>query len=103
MKVLTSAEFPEAIKSGVVMVDFFADWCGPCKMMGPVVEKLAEQAGDKASFYKVNVDNSQDIAQQFGIMSIPTIVIFKDGVKQVQDAGYRPLPELTKMLEKVLG
>ena len=67
MKVLNSNEFNDAIKSGTVVVDFYADWCGPCKMLGPVMESVAEKISD-VKFYKVNVDESEDVAAKYGIM-----------------------------------
>ena len=79
MKVLNSNEFNDAIKSGTVVVDFYADWCGPCKMLGPVMESVAEKISD-VKFYKVNVDESEDVAAKYGIMSIPSVFMFKDGV-----------------------
>ena len=78
MKILNSSEFDNAIASGVVLVDFYADWCGPCKMLAPVLEGLSEKM-DKVTFYKVNVDASSDLAGRYGIQAIPNLVIFKDG------------------------
>ena len=83
MKILNSSEFDNAIASGVVLVDFYADWCGPCKMLAPVLEGLSEKM-DKVTFYKVNVDASSDLAGRYGIQAIPNLVIFKDG-KAVED------------------
>ena len=62
-----------------VIVDFYADWCGPCKMMSPIVEKIAEELGDTVKVGKINVDENMELAQKFSIMSIPTIMIFKNG------------------------
>ena len=75
MKILNSSEFDNAIASGVVLVDFYADWCGPCKMLAPVLEGLSEKM-DKVTFYKVNVDASSDLAGRYGIQAIPNLVIF---------------------------
>ncbi len=68
---------------GTIIVDFFAEWCGPCKMMAPIYDEASKEAGEKARFGKVNVDANQKTAQKHGIMSIPTIIIFKDG-KEVE-------------------
>jgi len=70
---LTDANFSETIGSGITLVDFWAPWCGPCMMQGPIVEKVAESVGDKATVAKMNVDEAQQSAAQFGIRSIPTI------------------------------
>ena len=76
---LTSSNFEEITKEGVSMVDFWAPWCGPCRMIAPVIEELASDFEGKASVCKVNTDEEQDLAVKFGIRSIPTILFFKDG------------------------
>jgi thioredoxin 1 len=76
---LTSANFEATVKEGVSLVDFWAPWCGPCRMIAPVIEELAEAFEGKANICKVNTDEEQDIAVQYGIRSIPTIMFFKDG------------------------
>jgi len=76
---LTAANFDESIKEGVALVDFWAPWCGPCRMLAPVIEELAEDFDGKAKICKVNTDEEQDIAVKYGIRSIPTILFFKDG------------------------
>lgn len=79
---LNSSNFEETIKEGVSVVDFWAPWCGPCRMVAPVIEELAEQYDGKAKICKVNTDEEQDIAVKFGIRSIPTIVFFKNGKQE---------------------
>jgi len=64
---------------GVVIVDFWAEWCGPCKMLAPVFEKLSKEFGDKVKFAKINVDDYSDVAQKYGVMSIPCVIFFKNG------------------------
>ncbi len=76
---LTSANLDATIKEGVSLVDFWAPWCGPCRMIAPVIEELAEDFEGKANICKVNTDEEQEIAGKFGIRSIPTIIFFKDG------------------------
>jgi thioredoxin 1 len=74
---------------GNVVVDFWAPWCGPCKMVGPVLEKLAAEHNDKVSVAKVNVDENQELAARYGIMSIPTVILFEDGKVKSQIVGAR--------------
>ncbi len=79
--IFTNANFEaEVLKSdSPVLVDFYADWCGPCKMQGPIVHEVAESMGDKAKVGKLNVDENQEISQKYNVMSIPTLLIFKGG------------------------
>ena len=79
MEYLTEKNFEEKTKNGLVVVDFFATWCGPCRMMSPILEQAQEELGDSVKIYKVDVDEEEKISRSFGIMSIPTIYIFKDG------------------------
>ena len=76
---LTPANFEEVTKSGVSLVDFWAPWCGPCRMLGPVIDELAVDFDGKANICKVNSDEEQDLAVKFGVRSIPTIIFMKDG------------------------
>ena len=78
VKQINSNDFDNEISSGVVFVDFFATWCGPCKMLSPVVDDVSNEITN-VKFLKVDVDESEDIASKYGIMSIPTLIIFKDG------------------------
>ncbi len=89
IKNVTEETFGQAIKEGVVLVDFFADWCGPCRMMTPVLEKLASELGNKVSILKIDIDNAQQIATQFQVTSIPTLVLFKDGKEAGRLVGLR--------------
>jgi len=83
------ATFKDVIASApVVLVDFYADWCGPCKMLAPVLEELAEEKADSLTVAKVNVDDSPETANAFSIMSIPTIILFKDGQAVDKLVGY---------------
>lgn len=99
MKVLNSNEFADAIAKGTVVVDFYADWCGPCKMLGPVMESAAEKISD-VKFYKVNVDESEDVAAKYGIMSIPTVFLFKDGNLKAKSVGFIPEEEVLAWVNK---
>lgn len=77
--VLTKDNFNSSIESGVTLVDFWAPWCGPCKMQLPIVEELAGELSGQATIGKINVDEEPELASQFGVMSIPTLILFKDG------------------------
>ena len=85
-----------------VLVDFWAEWCGPCRMVGPVVEELSEEYDGKVSFAKVDIDKNPRIASQYGIMSIPTLMIFKGGKPMSNIVGFRPKAELKKSLDAAL-
>ena len=77
--VLTKDNFNQSIENGVSLVDFWAPWCGPCKMQLPIVEELAAELEGQATIGKINVDEQPELAAQFGVMSIPTLILFKDG------------------------
>lgn len=85
---LTKKDFEEKIEKGVFLVDFWAVWCGPCRMAGPVIDELAEEYKDKALVGKVNVDEEQELAANFGVMSIPTVIVFKDGKEVERVTGF---------------
>ena len=90
----------EVMKSNSpVLIDFWAPWCGPCRMMGPIIEQLAEEYEGKAKVGKVNVDEEGELSQAFGVMSIPTIVLVKDGKVVKQAVGARPKAEVEAMLQ----
>ena len=90
----------EVMKSNIpVLIDFWAPWCGPCQMMGPIIEQLAEEYEEKAKVGKVNVDEEGELSQAFGVMSIPTIVLVKDGKVVKQAVGARPKTEVEAMLQ----
>ena len=98
---ITGKEFEEkVIKSDKpVLVDFFATWCGPCKMMSPIVEQIAEELEDKVNVYKIDTDKDQELAYKYEIMSIPTFLIFKDGKLVNKLVGMRDKEELMKELK----
>jgi thioredoxin 1 len=99
VKTLTDATFDGEIASGSVIVDFWAPWCGPCRMVGPVIDEIAQEHGDKVNVGKVNVDENPAIAQKFGIMSIPTIILFKDGEPAKKVIGARSKADFLKEFE----
>ena len=90
-------EFDELIKNEKVLVDFFATWCGPCKMIGPNIEKLAEENAD-ATVIKIDVDKHPEIAAVYGVQTIPTLIAFKKGQIVYQKIGFFPYPEILAMI-----
>lgn len=98
---LTSANFDVA-KEGVALVDFWAPWCGPCRMLAPVIDELAEEFDGKAKICKVNTDEVQDLAVEFGIRSIPTILFFKNGEVVDQMVGAQSKQALKDKLNSLL-
>jgi thioredoxin 1 len=101
---IEEAKFDELVLKAKlpVLVDFWAPWCGPCRMVAPVVEELAQDFDGKVSFVKLNVDNSPKVASQYGIMSIPTLMLFKAGKPVDTIVGFRPKAELKKSLDAAL-
>lgn len=102
MEIITKENFNEVVTNGVVLVDFFATWCGPCKMLSPVLEKVAEELAGEVKVVKVDVDQDSELAMQFGIMSVPTMIIFKNGeaVKKLQ--GFMAQPQLVAALSEFI-
>jgi len=101
--VLTSADFDSTIASGVTLVDFYADWCGPCQRLLPVIDDMARSYEGRANICKVDVDMSGDIAGKFGIMSIPTLLLFKDGQLVEKVVGLQSPEQLTDLVDKHLA
>jgi len=97
---VTSENFKQVVSSEVpVLIDFWAPWCGPCRMLTPVVEGIAEEMAGKLVVGKVNVDEQPDLAAQFGVMSIPTLAVFKGGKLTGTSVGVRPKAAILKLLE----
>ena len=89
LKYLNDDNFQETIKQGVTLVDFYADWCGPCKMIGPLVEQLAVELDGKATIAKLDIETAQKTTSSFSVTSIPTIIIFKDGKEVKRFVGVK--------------
>lgn len=103
-KVINTSEFRDKVENGkgVAVVDFFATWCGPCKMLAPVFAEAGEDMKDEATFYKLDIDESLEIAQQFGVASVPTMIVFKDGKAVDQIVGFMPKDRLISKIKKSL-
>ena len=99
---ISGHSFNDFIKENMVLVDFFAEWCMPCLMLAPVVEEMAEKFSGKIKFGKINIDNEADLASKFGVMSIPTLIVFKDGVELDRIMGAMPAEQLEEKLNSLL-
>ena len=89
----------KVVNDEVAVVDFSATWCGPCRMLAPVLEEISEKLGDKVSFYAVDVDESAGLAMMFNVNSVPCLVLLKNGKPVSQSVGFRPEPQLTAWIE----
>lgn len=98
----TDANFQETVKEGLVLVDFWAPWCGPCKMIAPILEELSGKVGDSVTIAKVNVDENPETSDRYEVMSIPTLKLFKDGVDVSTLIGVRSLAELEALVNQHL-
>ena len=98
-KILNASSFEQEVlkNNGTVLVDFYADWCGPCKMLAPVIDEIAQQRTD-VTVGKVNVDSCPGIAANYGIMSIPTLIVFKEGKEYIRAVGGRSKKEILSMI-----
>ena len=102
-KNLKTTEFDAIVdEASLAMIDFWAVWCGPCKMLSPAVEDIAERYGDKVLVGKVNVDEEPELARRFGVMSIPTVVFLKNGREFDRKVGVMPVQAFTDVLDKNL-
>ena len=103
VQIVGAGDFADATQSGVVLVDFFATWCRPCRMQAPILEQIAPEFEGRAKIIKVDTDLAQDIAVRFGIQSIPTLVIMKDGKTVARFDGVQQAETLKPALEKAMG
>lgn len=101
MKIVNKDDFDTEVSQGVVLVDFYADWCGPCKMIAPILQELSTAYEGQVKIVKVNVDADGELAQRFDVMSIPTLIAFKDGKPVERRTGFMPKPELEKLIQSV--
>ncbi len=102
MKIINEEQYAEEVlkSKGVVMLDFFATWCGPCRMISSVLDEIEDER--KIPVYKMDVDENQNIPREYGVLSIPTVCIFKDGVFQEKFLGYRGKAEILDLLNKYM-
>ena len=103
-QIINQNEFEEKVLKAdkPVLVDFYADWCGPCKMMIPVLDQLSAEKADQLEIYKINVDENSDVAKQYRVMSIPNMILFKDGEPALNIVGAMSKNDLWKKLEAAL-
>ncbi len=90
----SSEDFTDLVKEGKVLVDFYADWCGPCQMLAPILEEV-----DFIDIIKINIDKHQELAAKFGVMSIPTLVLMNNGEEVKRDLGFKNMDQIKKMVE----
>lgn len=95
-----NGNYDELIKEGIVVVDFFATWCGPCKMLGPIIEKLGNSMNN-VKFIKVDVDKNEELARRYGVMSIPTIIFFKNGKEVKKHIGFIPEEAIKEIINNL--
>ncbi|MBO0997385.1 thioredoxin [Bacillus sp. SD075] len=97
---VTDDNFASEIKEGLVLVDFWAPWCGPCKMIAPVLNEIDLEMGDQVKIVKLNVDENSDTTSEYGVMGIPALILFKDGEKVDQAIGFQPKEVISALIRK---
>lgn len=103
VKKINATEFKEEALKGVSVVDFSATWCGPCQMLAPVLEEVSEEMGEQVDFYNVDVDENSGLAIEYGIASVPALLVLKDGVKQDILIGFKPKEVLVEEIRRSIA
>ena len=98
VKYLDDNNFKSSIEKGITLVDFYADWCGPCRMIAPIIQELAVELKDQATIAKLDIESSQNVASEFSVTSIPTIIVFKDGKEMKRVVGVRDKQTLKNLI-----
>ncbi len=96
---ITTGNFDDTVKEGVTLIDFWAEWCGPCKMVSPIIDEIAADYEGKAKVGKINIDNESEIAARFNVSSIPTLMVFKNGAEERRFVGVTQKTLLTEALD----
>ena len=104
IKHITKDNFNELVidSKKPVLVDFFATWCGPCKMLSPILEQVADEVADNVVVAKIDIDECMELAQEYGIMSVPTMILFKEGAEVSRNIGFRGKPQILDMINSKL-
>lgn len=102
VKKISQEEFEQVKNDDIAVIDFSAEWCGPCKMLAPVMDEVSEELGDSVSFYNIDVDQNMDIAQQYRIVSIPALLVLKKGEKVDMQIGFQPKNGVVEFIKKHL-
>ena len=102
VKKISQEEFEQVKNDDIAVIDFSAEWCGPCKMLAPVMEEVSEELEDSVSFYNIDVDQNMDIAQQYRIVSIPALLVLKKGEKVDMQIGFQPKDGVVEFIKKYL-
>lgn len=102
VKKISQDEFNSEVANGLAIVDFSAEWCGPCKMLAPVLEQVSEELSGQAKFFNVDTDENPDLAREYRIMNIPAIVVLKDGKAIGMEVGFKPKDLMLEALKKYL-
>jgi thioredoxin 1 len=103
IKSVSRDQFLNIIKSGIILVDFWAEWCGPCKQLGPIIDQLEKEYSGKVTVLKLSVDDHSDLASELGTMSIPTVIIIKDGIFIEQIMGLHKIEKYRESLNKLVS
>lgn len=103
VKKISKNEFEQVKNDEIAVIDFSAEWCGPCKMLAPVMEEVSEEFGDSVSFYNIDVDENMDIAQMYKIVSIPALILLKKGEKVDMQIGFQPKDGVASFIKSHLG